>query len=52
MNTADYLLERGDPQRVALIAGKNQYTYQELRSAAERVAGELTQAGIDRKSVV
>ena len=46
MNTADYLLERGDPQRVALIAGKNQYTYQALRSAAERVAGELTQAGI------
>lgn len=46
MNTADYLLERGDPLRVALIAGKNQYTYQDLRSAAERVAGALAQAGI------
>jgi len=46
MNTADYLLEHGSPQQVALIAGKNQYTYQDLRSAAERVAGELTQAGI------
>jgi acyl-CoA synthetase (AMP-forming)/AMP-acid ligase II len=46
MNTADYLLEHGSPKQVALISGKNQYSYQDLRSSAERVAGELTQVGV------
>ncbi len=46
MNTADYLLERSDPQRVALIAGKIQYTYQDLRIASEKVAAQLISEGV------
>lgn len=46
MNTADYLLECGDPQRTALIAGKVQYSYQDLKNAGSRVAGALIGAGI------
>ncbi len=45
MNTADYLLENGDPGGVALIAGINQYTYQDLKNAASRMVYELVQAG-------
>ena len=48
MNTADYLLEHGSPKQIALISGKNQYSYQDLRSAAERVASELVEVGITR----
>lgn len=46
MNTADYLLENGDPSDIALIAGKAQYTYQDVKVASARVAGELTLAGV------
>jgi len=46
MNTADYLLERSIPERVALIFGKAQYTYQDLRDASQRVAGELLDQGV------
>jgi long-chain acyl-CoA synthetase len=47
MNTADYLLECGVPSSVALIAGKTQYTYEDLRNACERVAGELILNGVE-----
>lgn len=47
MNTADYLLENGDPGSVALIAGKTQHTYQDLKAACARVAGELILAGVE-----
>jgi non-ribosomal peptide synthetase component E (peptide arylation enzyme) len=46
MNTADYLLERSDSRRVALIAGKTQYTYQDLRDASARVAARLAGQGV------
>lgn len=46
MNTADYLLERSDSRRVALIAGKTQYTYQDLRDASARVAARLAELGV------
>lgn len=46
MNTADYLLECGAPESTALIAGKTEYTYRDLRSACGRVAGELLEAGV------
>ncbi len=48
MNTADYLLECGALKSTALIAGKTHYTYADLRSACERVAGELILAGVIR----
>ncbi len=47
MNTADYLLECGAPESTALIAGKTGITYRELRSACERVAGEMIQNGVE-----
>jgi acyl-CoA synthetase (AMP-forming)/AMP-acid ligase II len=46
MNTADYLLERAVPDRVALIAGKSEYTYRDLREASERAAGSLLGLGV------
>jgi acyl-CoA synthetase (AMP-forming)/AMP-acid ligase II len=46
MNTADYLLECGKDNDVALIANKTPYTYREVREASARVAGELIAAGI------
>ncbi len=46
MNTADYLLERGDDQDTVLIAGGAKYTYRDLRQVAARVAGELLAAGV------
>ncbi len=46
MNTADYLLENGNPQDTALIFAKTEYTYQDLRDAAARVAVELLRMGI------
>lgn len=46
MNTADYLLECGAPGSTALIAGKTQYTYENLKQACMRVAGELVHTGV------
>lgn len=46
MNTADYLLERAVPERAALIAGKTTYTYGDLMDACRRVAGELSEQGV------
>jgi long-chain acyl-CoA synthetase len=47
VNTADYLLEFGAPTSIALIAGKNQYTYEDLRNACERIAGEMLLVGVE-----
>lgn len=46
MNTADYLLEKGKPEAVALITPREQITYAGLRKACERIAGELLQMGV------
>ena len=46
MNTADYLLELAQDQKVAIIADKTSYTYADLKRASARVAGELTAAGV------
>lgn len=47
MNTADYLLEVGRDQDVVLITSKEKYTYQNLRQASARIAGELVAAGVE-----
>lgn len=47
MNTADYLLERSVPEHTALIAGKTQYTYQDLRDASARATGALLDQGVE-----
>lgn len=47
MNTADYLLENGYPQDTALIFAKTEYSYQDLRDSAARVAAELIQLGVE-----
>ncbi len=41
MNTSDYLLQNGKDKAIALIAGKNQYTYGDLKEAVTRVSGAL-----------
>lgn len=41
MNTADYLLENGKAQDIALISGKTQTTYTDLKEASLRVAESL-----------
>lgn len=41
MNTADYLLEAGASDDIALIDSGRPHTYGELRAAAGRLAGEL-----------
>ena len=46
MNTADYLLERGQDDHVALIAGQTQWTYADLRSASARLVAELARSGV------
>lgn len=46
MNTADYLLECGLPKSIALLAGKTRYSYEDLRNASMRVAGELVSNGV------
>jgi long-chain acyl-CoA synthetase len=46
MNTADYLLETADDNRVALIENQTQHTYRDLRAASARVAAELLHCGV------
>jgi long-chain acyl-CoA synthetase len=46
MNTADFLLEKGIPDRIALIAGINQYSYQDVKDAAARMVCELIRVGV------
>lgn len=46
MNTADYLLEMGNDQDIALLTGKTEYTYCQLRVASARMLGELLSLGV------
>ncbi len=45
MNTADYLLETGRDDAVAVIANKVEHSYRDLRMASARLVGELLAAG-------
>ncbi len=45
-NTSDYLLADAAPDAVALVEAGNRYTYGQLRSAAGRLAAELTELGL------
>jgi long-chain acyl-CoA synthetase len=47
MNTADYLLEHGNPEHTALIEAKGEFSYHDLRLACERITGELIAAGVN-----
>ena len=46
MNTADYLLEFGNPADLVLIGDKFRYSYHDLHQACERLYGELATAGV------
>jgi acyl-CoA synthetase (AMP-forming)/AMP-acid ligase II len=46
MNTADYLLDTADSNRVALIENKCLHTYRDLREASARVVAELLHCGV------
>ncbi len=46
MNTSDYLLEQACDNNVVLITEQGTFTYQELREASSRLAGELLRLGI------
>ncbi len=46
MNTTDYLLQKGENQAIALITGKNHYSYRDLHDATACLAQELLAAGI------
>jgi long-chain acyl-CoA synthetase len=41
MNTADYLLQTGNDQDIALLTGRAEYTYRQLRIACARMLGEF-----------
>ena len=41
MNTADYLLQNADDQKIALIEKRSQTTYKDLKLASARILGEL-----------
>lgn len=45
MNVTDYLLECGDDQHVALVAGSSCYTYLDIKRTAASLAREILQAG-------
>jgi len=46
MNTSDYLLERAQDERVALIEGDKKHSYGELMEAAATIAGRLLGLGL------
>ena len=46
MNTTDYLLQTGHAQDVAIIAGKEQYTYGELKGGVAHLAQVLLDKGV------
>ncbi len=46
MNTTDYLLQRGEDQSIAIIAGKEQYNYYTLKEAVASMAQALLVAGV------
>jgi acyl-CoA synthetase (AMP-forming)/AMP-acid ligase II len=46
INTADYLLQAGEPHHPAIIAGKEHYSYRYLKTASTRIAQELMAKGV------
>lgn len=46
MNTADYLLQKAEDNRIALVTNQAKYTYADLRDGAARLFGELVTAGV------
>ena len=46
MNTADYLLEHGRDNDIAIIANKLEYTYADLRQASARLVAEMLTRGV------
>ena len=52
MNTADYLLQNADDQKIALIEKRNQYTYAEIKQASSRILGDLIAKGVSRNDRV
>ena len=47
MNVTDYLLECGDDQHIALVAGSSSYTYLDIKRSAASLAREILRAGAD-----
>jgi acyl-CoA synthetase (AMP-forming)/AMP-acid ligase II len=45
MNVADYLLESGDDQQIALVADRSHYSYLDIRRTAASLAREILQTG-------
>lgn len=46
MNTADYLLQNGKDDAIALISPNHQYTYGEVRTGSARILGALRRYGV------
>ena len=46
MNTADYLLEHGRDNDIAIIANNLEYTYADLRQASARLVAEMLTSGV------
>jgi long-chain acyl-CoA synthetase len=46
MNTADYLLQKGQDQDIAFLTSHEQYRYGELRDASARLVGEFLSEGL------
>jgi acyl-CoA synthetase (AMP-forming)/AMP-acid ligase II len=46
MNTADYLLENGNPDALFLLGDRNRYSYFDLQQACARLFGELAKIGV------
>ncbi len=46
MNTADYLLENGNPDALFLLGDRLSYRYQDVKKAAARLYGELAKNGV------
>lgn len=47
MNISDYLLEKGDDQKVAIFLDDAEYTYADIRQASAKMALALREAGIN-----
>ncbi len=46
MNTADYLLQTAEDERIAVVTRAESHTYAHLRQACRRMAGELSARGV------
>ncbi len=46
MNTADYLLEAGSNNQIALLSHKSEYSYSDLKTASAQVAETLLSLGV------